>query len=141
MLEKAFVQFRVPSFQRNKRNELKKSRKIYFTDNGIRNAVIEQWAPVEMRTDDGAHWENWIMSERRKLIKNEQAKINTYFWRTIAQQEVDLVEVSGHSIRAAEIKWNTYKRLRISAAFTNAYPEAKTQSITPNNFETFLLEL
>ena len=141
MLEKAFVVFRVPSFQRNKRNELKKSRKIYFTDNGIRNAVIEQWAPVEMRSDAGALWENWIMSERRKLINNEQAKIDMYFWRTIAQQEVDLIEVSSNGIQAVEIKWNTHKKFRVSAAFTNAYPEATTQCITPNNYESFLLEI
>jgi len=141
MLEKAFVVFRVRSFQRNKRNELKKSRKIYFTDNGIRNAVLELWTPIEMRPDAGALWENWIMSERRKLINNEQVKIDTYFWRTIAQQEVDLVEVSSSGIHAVEIKWNTHKKFRVSAAFTNAYPEAKTQCITPNNFESFLLEI
>lgn len=141
MLEKAFVVFRVPSFQRNKRNELKKSRKIYFNDNGIRNAILELWTPIEMRPDAGALWENWIMSERRKLINNEQKKIDMYFWRTIAQQEVDLIEVSTSGIQAVEIKWNTHKKPRVSVAFTNAYPDAKTQCITPNNFESFLLEI
>jgi predicted AAA+ superfamily ATPase len=98
MLEKAFVVFRLPCFQLNKKNELKKSRKIYFTDNGIRNAIINQWGEIELRSDAGALWENWIMSERHKLIRNEQAKTEMYFWRTIAQQEVDLVEVKDKNL-------------------------------------------
>jgi predicted AAA+ superfamily ATPase len=141
MLEKAFVVFRLPCFQLNKRNELKKSRKIYFTDNGIRNAIINQWGEIELRSDAGALWENWIMSERRKLIRNEQAKTEMYFWRTIAQQEVDLVEVKDKSMRAVEFKWNTHKKSRVSNAFTNAYPDAVTQIISPENFESFLLAL
>ncbi len=141
LLEKAFVVFRVPSFQRNKRNELKKSRKIYFVDNGIRNAIIEQWSPVDMRADAGMLWENWMMSERRKLINNEQASVSTYFWRTTAQQEVDLIEESASTLKAIEFKWNEKKKGSVSVAFTNAYPEASSMCITPKNFESFLLEL
>lgn len=141
LLEKAFVVFRVPSFQRNKRNELKKSRKIYFVDNGIRNAIIEQWSPVDMRTDAGMLWENWMMSERRKLISNEQATVSTYFWRTTAQQEVDLVEESATGLKAFEFKWNERVRGNVTTAFTSAYPEAITNLITPKNFETFLMEI
>jgi predicted AAA+ superfamily ATPase len=141
LLEKAFVVFRVPSFQRNKRNELKKSRKIYFVDNGIRNAIIEQWSPMDMRADAGMLWENWMMSERRKLINNEQATVSTYFWRTTAQQEVDLVEESFTGLKAFEFKWNERARGNVSTAFTSAYPEATSCLITPKNFESFLMEL
>ena len=141
LLEKAFVVFRIPSFQRNKRNELKKSRKIYFVDNGIRNAIIEQWSPADMRADAGMLWENWMMSERRKLINNEQAMVSTYFWRTTAQQEVDLIEESAEGLKAFEFKWNEKARGAVSTAFTSAYPEATTNLITPKNFETFLMEI
>jgi predicted AAA+ superfamily ATPase len=141
LLEKAFVVFRVPSFQRNKRNELKKSRKIYFVDNGMRNAIIEQWSSVDMRADAGILWENWVMSERRKLINNEQASVSTYFWRTTAQQEVDLIEESAAGLKAFEFKWNEKARGTVSTAFTSAYPEATTNLITPKNFETFLMEI
>jgi predicted AAA+ superfamily ATPase len=141
LLEKAFVVFCVPSFQRNKRNELKKSRKIYFVDNGIRNAIIEQWSSVDMRADAGMLWENWVMSERRKLINNEQASVSTYFWRTTAQQEVDLIEESAAGLKAFEFKWNEKARGAVSTAFTSAYPQATTNLITPKNFETFLMEI
>ena len=141
LLEKAFVVFRIPSFQRNKRNELKKSRKIYFVDNGIRNAIIEQWSPADMRMDAGMLWENWMMSERRKLINNEQAMVSTYFWRTTAQQEVDLIEESAEGLKAFEFKWNEKARGAVSTAFTSAYPEATTNLIRPKNFETFLMEI
>jgi predicted AAA+ superfamily ATPase len=141
LLEKAFVVFRVPSFQRNKRNELKKSRKIYFVDNGMRNAIIEQWSSVDMRADAGMLWENWVMSERRKLINNEQASVSAYFWRTTAQQEVDLIEESAAGLKAFEFKWNEKARGAVSTAFTSAYPEATTNLITPKNFETFLIEI
>jgi hypothetical protein len=141
LLEKAFVVFRVPSFQRNKRNELKKSRKIYFVDNGMRNAIIEQWSPADMRADAGMLWENWMMSERRKLINNEQASVSAYFWRTTAQQEVDLIEESAGALKAIEFKWNEKKKGCVSVAFTNAYPKASSMCITPKNFESFLLEI
>lgn len=141
LLEKAFVVFRVPSFQRNRRNELKKSKKIYFVDNGVRNAVIGLWSPIGLRQDSGALWENWMMSERRKLIFNEQAEVSTYFWRTTAQQEVDLIEVSENHIRAVDFKWNERAKGKISQAFTNSYPEATATIISPANFESFLLEV
>lgn len=139
LLEKAFVVFRVASFQRNKRNELKKSRKIYFVDNGIRNAVLDQWQTPSLRQDMGMLWENWLMSERRKRMINDQQSVNFYFWRTTAQQEVDLVEEWPDSLKAFEFKWNENAKGRISAAFLSAYPEAEATLITPKNFELFLL--
>jgi predicted AAA+ superfamily ATPase len=139
LLEKAFVVFRVPSYLGNKRNELKKSRKIYFVDNGFRNAIINQWNPIDARHDTGALWENWLMSERRKLHNNNHAHVSMHFWRTSAQQEVDLIETTEAGMRAFEIKWNTHGKSSVSKAFTNAYPEANAQCITPHNFETILL--
>lgn len=141
LLEKAFVVFRLPSFQRNKRNELKKSRKLYFVDNGIRNAIIEHWSPVDLRADTGALWENWIMSERRKLINNDQESVKSYFWRTQAQQEVDLIEETSTGIHAVEMKWNATKNAKVTSAFSSAYPEATLTVITPKNFETFLMSV
>ena len=94
-----------------------------------------------MRTDAGMLWENWMMSERRKLINNEQVTVSTYFWRTTAQQEVDLVEESVSELKAFEFKWNEKARGNLSSAFTSAYPDATTNLITPKNFETFLMEI
>ncbi len=139
MLEKAFVVFRVPSYLGNKRNELKKSRKIYFVDNGFRNAIINQWNPVDARNDAGALWENWMMSERRKLHNNNYSQVAMHFWRTTAQQEVDLIETTENSMKAFEFKWSTHGKSSVSKAFTNAYPEAIAQCITPHNFDSILL--
>jgi predicted AAA+ superfamily ATPase len=92
LLEQGFVIFRLPSFSRNLRNELKSSRKIYFYDNGIRNMVIGNFNPIELRIDKGALWENFLISERIKQIEYKQSLAHTYFWRTKQQQEVDFVE-------------------------------------------------
>jgi predicted AAA+ superfamily ATPase len=140
LLEKAYVIFRVPSFQKNLRNELKKSKKIYFVDNGIRNAVLDQWSPIDLRNDSGMLWENWMMSERRKLLSNEQSDSKMFFWRTTAQQEVDLIETSSSGMKAIEFKWNENTKGYVSKAFTNAYPESSSHVITPKNFELFLME-
>lgn len=139
VLEKAFVVFRVPSFQKNLRNELKKSKKIYFVDNGMRNAVIDQWGPIELRNDSGMLWEKWMMSERRKLFSNDQLDAKMFFWRTTAQQEVDLIETSSLGMKAVEFKWKANAKGFVSRAFTNAYPESTTLLITPQNFEAFLM--
>ena len=92
ILEKAFVVFRLPSFSRNLRNEIKSGRKVYFYDNGVRNAVIGQLQPMALRKDIGALWENFLVSERRKCLNYSKSVCNSYFWRTKQQQEVDYVE-------------------------------------------------
>ena len=92
LLEKAFIVFRLPAFSRNLRNELKKSYKIYFYDNGLRNAVINQFNPVNLRNDTGQLWENWFISERMKYLNNTGQHASRFFWRTLAQQEVDYIE-------------------------------------------------
>ncbi|RLE04871.1 MAG: ATPase, partial [Bacteroidetes bacterium] len=138
LLEKAFIVFRLNSFSRNLRNELKKSRKIYFYDNGIRNAVISQFNPLELRLDAGQLWENFLISGRLKMLSNTGVHMKRFFWRTSAQQEIDLIEETSGMISAYEFKWNIQKKALISKAFTNAYPDAKILVVTPGNYEQFL---
>ena len=139
VLEKAFVVFRLNAFSGNLRNELKKSRKIYFYDNGIRNASINQFSTLASRTDVGALWENFIISERVKFNAYNKIYCNTYFWRTTAQQEIDYIEEANGTLTAYEFKWNEKKKASISKTFTNNYHPKSTETITPENMETFLL--
>jgi predicted AAA+ superfamily ATPase len=140
LLEKAYIVFRLPSFSRNPRNELKKSHKIYFYDTGLRNAVINQFNPAHLRNDIGQLWENWFVAERLKFLQNTGNDALRFFWRTLAQQEVDYVEDKGGKIFAFECKWNQAKAGKVSRAFTSSYPEAETFLIHPGNFENHLLE-
>lgn len=140
LLEKAFIVYRLPAFSRNLRNELKKSYKIYFYDNGLRNAVINQFNPVGLRNDTGQLWENWFMTERMKFLSNNQKYASRFFWRTLAQQEVDYIEDADGKIAAFECKWNIKAKGYISKAFSNAYPKAETHIVHPENAEEFLME-
>lgn len=139
LLEKSFVVFRLSSLSRNLRNELKKSRKIYFYDNGLRNAVINQFNPVGLRNDTGALWENFLVSERMKHTHYNSIYCNRYFWRTHAQQEIDYIEEREGELFAFEFKWNKKKKVKFPRSFTSAYPKAKTKLITPDNFEEFVM--
>jgi predicted AAA+ superfamily ATPase len=138
ILERAFVVFRLPSFSRNLRNEIKSSRKIYFYDNGIRNAVIGQFQPVQLRNDTGVLWENFLISERRKIINSNKLIVNQYFWRTKQQQEVDYVEEANNQIAGFEFKWNPKHAKRLPLTFSNSY-NASGQCITRENFREFIL--
>lgn len=138
LLEQAFVIFRLGSFSRNLRNELKRGRKIYFTDNGIRNAVISAYQPLELRQDIGPLWENFLMSERRKHLDNSNWPGNRYFWRTSSQLEVDLVEESDGKLDAYEFKWNPKAKGHVSIGWRNAYPESTQQVIHRENYLEFL---
>lgn len=140
LLEKAFIVFRLPAFSRNLRNELKKSYKIYFYDNGLRNAVINHFNPVNLRNDTGQLWENWFISERMKFLNNHQKHASRFFWRTLAQQEVDYIEDANGKITAFECKWNPKAKGNISRAFSNAYPKALTHIVHPENADEFLME-
>jgi len=139
LLEKAFIVFRLPAFSRNLRNELKKSYKIYFYDNGLRNAVINQFNPVNLRNDTGQLWENWFICERLKYLNNTEKHTSRFFWRTLAQQEVDYIEDANGQITAFECKWNPKAKSNLSRAFSNAYPTAATHIIHPQNAENYLL--
>jgi predicted AAA+ superfamily ATPase len=138
LLEKSFVVFRLHSFSRNLRNELKASKKVYFYDNGIRNALISSFQLLEGRQDIGALWENYLVSERRKKNNYTQFYGNAYFWRTKDKQEVDyLEEIDGH-LNAFEFKWQERKNQRITRAFINGYPDCKTSIIHSENHHSFL---
>ena len=138
LLEQTFVIFRLSSFSRNMRNELKSSRKIYFYDNGIRNALIANFSDVEMRQDMGALWENWIVSQR--LIRNHYKGIwaNSWFWRTRDQKEIDYLEEENGQITGYEFKWNPKAKARIHNSFIETY-HANVTVIHPDHFEDFLL--
>lgn len=139
LLEKSFILFRLNAFSRNIRNELKKSRKIYFYDNGIRNAILANFTPIELRSDVESLWENFLISERIKKLNYTHFYGYKYFWRTTQQQEIDYLEEIDGNISAYEFKWNTKKTFKMPKTFVNNYPDAKTFIITPENFEDFLM--
>ena len=138
LLEQAFVIFRISSFRRNLRNELKFSKKIYFYDNGIRNALISNFNSVELRQDTGALWENFLMAERIKRNSYAKYYAQTYFWRTQDQKEIDLIEEYNGKIYAFEFKWNSKKTIKIPSLFSKSYPDATFTCITPENYWEFI---
>jgi len=138
LLEKTFVIFRLRSFSRNMRNELKKSQKVYFYDNGIRNALIQNFNSLNLRTDTGALWENFMLSDRRKHVDYERIFCNRYFWRTHTQQEIDYIEERGGILHAFEFKWNSKKQAKVPVSFASNYPEHKFKRVTPDNYIDFL---
>lgn len=139
ILEQAFIIFRLPSFSRNLRNELKSSRKIYFYDNGIRNAVIANFSDITSRLDVGALFENFIISERMKHNAYSAKAPHTYFWRTKTQQEIDYIEEWNGHLTAFEIKWNDKAKAKEPKIFKEKYANSSFEVITPNNMEDFLL--
>ncbi len=141
LLEQAYIIFRLPTYSKNLRNELKNSRKIFFWDCGIRNAVIGNFLPIENRTDAGALFENFVISERIKLNRYSQKSVTHWFWRTTARQEVDFLEISAERMSAFEFKWNPKKgNTTAPLSFRNAYPDVDFMTITRDNVEDFLLE-
>jgi predicted AAA+ superfamily ATPase len=137
ILEKGYIIFKLSSFSRNVRNEIKTNKKIYFYDNGIRNMVIGNFNPIELRIDKGALWENFLISERIKQIEYKQSLAHTYFWRTKQQQEVDFVEDNGGRIFGFEFKWQKKKNQKLPKTFTEAY-NAETMIIDKENFREFV---
>lgn len=140
ILEKSFIIFRLGSFSRNLRNELKSSRKIYFWDLGIRNAVIGNMAQIENRADTGELWENFAIAERMKQNSYRNGFAQSWFWRTHQQKEIDYIEEENGFIQAFEFKWNERKaNVKAPESFSKAYPAATFHVITPKNIEEFLL--
>ncbi|MDX9704178.1 MAG: DUF4143 domain-containing protein, partial [Weeksellaceae bacterium] len=138
VLEQSYVIFRLSSFSRNLRNELKNSKKIYFYDNGVRNALIADFSLAETRQDIGKLWENYLVSERIKKLDYQNIWTNYWFWRTKEQKEIDLIEESDGKIRAYEFKWNFNTKVKAPKAFIENY-KSDFEVITPNNYEDFLL--
>jgi len=139
LLEQAFVIYRLPSFSRNLRTELRHKSKVYFWDTGVRNALINNFNPIEDRPDKGALWENFVINEIRKKNLNQDQNSNYYFWRTVRQQEVDLIMEINQKLSAFEIKWNLSKSAKIPKPFKDNYPNAETHIIRPDRFLEFIL--
>ena len=138
LLEKAFVIFRLPSLNRNMRSEIKKGKKVYFYDLGMRNSIINNFNPLELRNDVGGLWENWLILERRKALEYSGRWVKSYFWRTISQQEIDYIEDSEGRFEAWEFTWNNPHKKSIPRSFIEAYPGTITHLVHKNSFEPFL---
>ena len=140
ILEKSFIIFRLGSYSRNQRNELKSSRKIFFWDLGIRNAIIGNLSQIENRTDAGELWENFVIAERLKKNAYSGSFAQSHFWRTRQQNEIDYIEEEDGKLSSFEFKWNDRKaNVKCPEVFKNAYPETIFKVITPKNIEEFLM--
>ena len=137
LLEKTFVVFSLPSFSKNMRKEISKGKKIYFYDCGIRNAVISNFNNLELRTDKGPLWENFLMSERLKSLRYAGKRAKMHFWRTTDQREIDYIETEAESVRAWEMKWNPNAKTKTVSAFEKSY-KTDIEILTPDNFSDFL---
>jgi len=138
LLEKAFIVFRLRSFSRNLRTELKKSRKLYFYDNGIRNAIVGNFNNTDSRDDTAALWENYLVSERRKYLEYNNLYAHSYFWRTTQQQEIDYIEEADGKICLYEFKWNPNKKVLFPKTFLRNYEVDSYQVINPDNHMNFI---
>ncbi len=141
LLEETFIVFRLPALKRNLRNEVGKTRKVYFWDLGIRNILIQNTNSLDFRNDIGQLWENFCICERLKLYNNQRlSPPNTYFWRTYNQKEIDLVEEKEGKLRAFEFKWADKKKIKMPSDFDKAYPNTGLEIISPGNFIDFISE-
>ena len=140
LLEKVFVIFKVGGFSRNLRKEVTKNSRYYFYDNGVRNSLIQNFNPLALRNDVGQLWENYLLIERRKANQAAGRAVNAYFWRTYDQKEIDCIEEYGGKLRGYEFKWGGKSIPRkTSSEFIENYPGSELVTITPENFEAFLL--
>ena len=138
LLEKSYILFHLRSFSRNLRNELKKSRKIYFYDNGVRNAILGDFKPLQLRQDAGALWENFLVSERLKHNSYSLFYGKNYFWRTQQQQEVDYIEDIDGVLHTYEFKWSKAKQPKLTETFAHNYPEHTFTVVNPDNYQDFV---
>ena len=137
ILEKGYLIFRLPSFSRNLRNEIKTNQKIYFYDTGVRNAIIGNFNTLDSRTDTGGLWENFLISERIKKLTYESSLASSYFWRTKQQQEIDYVEEESGKIRGYEFKWNPKAKAKFPKMFMDTY-DAEINVVHRDNFREFI---
>lgn len=137
-LEDAFVIVRLGAFSRNLRKEVAKSRKVYFIDLGIRNALLNAFNPPALRDDLGRLWENYLVVERMKVLRYARIGHRAWFWRTYDRQEIDYIEERDGRLAACEFKWNPEKKPRLPKLFRATYPDAATAVITPVNARDFL---
>lgn len=138
MLEQAFVIYKLNAYHTNQRNELKKSKKIYFNDLGIRNALINDFRPMELRNDVGNLFENFVINEMRKQNEYKQIYANFYFWRTTDQKEIDLIVEKNNTLATYEIKWSANKKAKLTKSFSNIYSNYTFEIINAANFFEFV---
>lgn len=138
LFEKAGLLFRLPSYFTDHKYELKKSFMVYFADNGIRNALIRSFQPMEYRNDAEQLWKNWVLSERRKQLLSKNSSPESYFWLTHTKQKIDYIEIQNDSKAAFQISWQKNKKVKIPKSFTEIYPEMKINSIGRSTFWGFL---
>jgi uncharacterized protein len=134
LLEDNFVIFRLPALKRNLRNEIGKSRKIFFWDLGIRNAIIQRLHTLDTRDDTGALWENFCIAERLKFLNYHHKQVISYFWRTYSQREIDYIEEAEGKYKAFEFKWQKGKKTRVPQEYAAGYPGSNYETIGPDNF-------
>lgn len=137
LLEKVFVVFRLNGFSRNLRKEITKSQRFYFYDNGIRNALIGNFNPIEIRNDVGQLWENYIITERFKRQEYMREATHSFFWRTYDKKEIDLIEDRRGKLFAYEIKWRK-TRVKIPKDWQRSYPDAGFEIINRDNYLQFI---
>jgi predicted AAA+ superfamily ATPase len=134
LLSKTFVIFSINAYSKNLRNEISKSKRWFFYDNGIRNIIIENMNDIALRNDVGELWENYIFSERIKYQHFRQMLVSNYFWRTYQQQEIDWIEEREGKLFAYEMKWNPDKKVKIPNQWKATYPDSDFEVITPKNY-------
>ncbi len=140
LLEKCYVIFRLNGFNRNLRTELKLSKKVYFYDNGIRNAILNNFAPISLRQDVGALWENFFISERLKANHYAGRYVNSYFWRTSKQQEIDYIEECNGEFTLFEMKWNPKRaNAKFPEIFETSYSVKDKAIITPESWMEWVI--
>jgi predicted AAA+ superfamily ATPase len=139
LLQKVFILFKLPSYSTNQRKEISKGVKWYYYDNGIRNAIINDFRQISLRNDMGMLWENYVISERVKFNAYNQTGSQLYFWRNYLQREIDLIEVKDNRIYAYEIKYGKESKVKIPLAFKTAYPDADFQKIDSDNYLDFIM--
>ena len=140
LLEKCYIIFKLNGFNRNIRTELKRAKKFYFYDNGIRNAILQNFSPLSLRQDVGALWENFFISERIKANQYARRFVNSYFWRTNQQQEIDYIEECDGQFSIFEMKWNPKRaNTQFPSSFISTYNVKEKAIVTPNNWPEWVL--
>jgi uncharacterized protein len=139
LLEKVFVIFRLRSYSRNLRKEIAKGQKIYFYDLGIRNALIRNFNPLNLRNDTGGLWENFCIVERMKFNMNQRRFVNSWFWRTYDQKEIDYIEEEGGKLNAFEFKLKPGRNFKAMKEFQKSYPDASFMTVSRENYWEFLI--
>ena len=139
LLEKAFIIFKRNQYRRNERAEVGRLRKVYFIDLGVRNAIIGNFKPLQLREDTGALWENFCVIERLKFLQSKQRRVRSYYWRNNDQQEIDIIEENSDTIRAFECKYSDKKSAKVPTGYITKYPNSSFSVVNPKTFNKEIL--